>query len=219
MPLPRSMHMPGSRSMWETRGGTSVVIMASIGLLCLSAPCSPSATVSTSPSRSCCKMTNEVAAQGTHNLEHSQAGESFLRQGCTSRGRHVQGCRNDVPGTAARDPRRSSIRLRGGSGEIGDLSVANTGVFAAGVDATRVVLRGGAGEGTEEIRTGLENVSQVEDDGNQTKVVCNTDGGCPHGRHSDNPDEQHCMECEVMAFLQVFIYVSHIQVHTYEIHM
>jgi hypothetical protein len=48
---------------------------------------------------------------------------------------------------------------------------------------------------------GEENAEHSED-GNQTKAVCNTDGGCPHGRHSDNPDEQHCMECEVMAFLQ-----------------
>ena len=40
---------------------------------------------------------------------------------------------------------------------------------------------------------------------NQTRegAICNTEGGCPHGRHADNPDEAHCMECEVMAFLQV----------------
>ena len=40
---------------------------------------------------------------------------------------------------------------------------------------------------------------------NQTRegTLCNTEGGCPHGRHADNPDEAHCMECEVMAFLQV----------------
>ena len=45
-------------------------------------------------------------------------------------------------------------------------------------------------------------MDKIEDDTNQTKAACNTEGGCPHGRHSDNPDEQHCMECEVMAFLQ-----------------
>ena len=101
-----------------------------------------------------------------------------------------------------------AMRLRGGNG-VAVLADANPASrvrrvpLEAGVaDRALESLKGGAGEGTLEMRKGLEGLDEVEDDGNQTSTVCNTDGGCPHGRHSDNPDEQHCMECEVMAFLQ-----------------
>ena len=95
----------------------------------------------------------------------------------------------------------AQMRLRGG---CGDADATNSGMDVGdnGPSVVGSLGAGGGGQGTEELRTGLENLDQIDDDGNQTKTPCNTEGGCPHGRHADNPDEQHCMECEVMAFLQ-----------------
>jgi len=63
-------------------------------------------------------------------------------------------------------------------------------------------LRGGSSDPVPKSDAGLE-AHGAEGGQNQTSSrPSNTEGGCPHGRHSSNPDEQHCMECEVMAFLQ-----------------
>jgi hypothetical protein len=78
-----------------------------------------------------------------------------------------------------------------------------------------VALRGGEGEdgaeahgdGGAEDTVGPEAAAAAQEGiiANHTREgqASNTEGGCPHGRHSDNPEEAHCMECEVMAFLQV----------------
>ena len=179
--------------MWANKS-RKVVIMAS--LLWLSAPSSSASSV--------------VACVECDNI-------SAVPRTCKS------GCHGLVKDPALRCP----INLRGGRGDTdrahGGSSLGRDFNFVGAQDRVNSALcpplpsrlRGGdagseggagvvAGSGTEEPGQGLQSTEQgtQQANANETKAPCNTEGGCPHGRHSDNPDEQHCMECEVMAFLQ-----------------
>lgn len=133
----------------------------------------------------------------SHPLQ-AGTGEGFLRRACL---RGSGSTRGDDRGSGDQQLPSKMMRLRGG---CGDAEAVNSGVGVEGNEAKAVgsLEGGGGGQGTEDLRSVLQSVDQIDDDGNQTKPPCNTEGGCPHGRHADNPDEQHCMECEVMAFLQ-----------------
>jgi hypothetical protein len=178
------MTPPGVRSGSRdggVRGGSSNAILALtvvIGLLGHAAPCSPP-----SPPAVCAMgegggagLSSRIrardggagprAGQGGSTvslLGHMRASVSCTRGGATVRG---------AVGMALRTP----PYLRGVGCEAGRQGSAEE---SAGLGGSRVAspwaLRG-AGE---------ENAEHAED-GNQTKAVCNTDGGCPHGRHSEH---------------------------------
>ena len=197
-------------------GGSSATLALvgiAVGLLGLAAPCSPAPASGSPAARAWAEGAGAalLSARAAHDagpraghggsaasvLRHMHAGAPCPRVGSAGRGGRALTLR--PPPLSPRPPRGDGCGAGGPGG---------AGASAGGAEtraAAPWALRGaGDGEGTEEMRKGLENMENLDDDdGNQTKATCNTDGGCPHGRHSDNPDEQHCMECEVMAFLQV----------------
>ena len=190
------------RGIARSMRAATLATIVSVCLLGLPAPCSP------------CPSSAHELCGGKGALAHKDAGQHGLQgeTGCHFLERMCSSARNgrqaDFIGGGL-EPRAvgemlSPQRLRDRCGHMKATGSMTMKGFENGRVTNSLELRGGGdGQGTEEIRKGLENVDNVEDDGNQTKPPCNTDGGCPHGRHSDNPDEQHCMECEVMAFLQV----------------
>ena len=169
------MTPPGLRSGSRdggVRGGSSNAILALtvvIGLLGHTAPCSP-------PSLPAVCAMGEGGGLGLSARIRARDGGTGPRAG-------QGGSTVSLIGHM-----RASVRpppyLRGegcGAGRQGSAQES------AGLGGSRVAapwaLRG-AGE---------ENAEHAED-GNQTKAVCNTDGGCPHGRHSEHIVKKYSLQ-------------------------